>query len=79
MEGLSISLMSHLCQLGAVQFQQRYGVPADMHDPLLMLEHVSLKRGCLKPGGETDTQRGADLIVRDFRSGKLGRVTLERP
>lgn len=79
MEGLSISLMSHLCQLGAVQFQQRYGVPADMHDPLLMLEHVSLKRGCLKPGGETDTQRGANLIVRDFRSGKLGRVTLERP
>lgn len=79
MEGLSHSLISHLAELGAIEFRARYGVPADMIDPRLILEHVSLKRGCLKSGGEADTERGASLIIRDFRSGKLGRITLEMP
>jgi ribosome biogenesis GTPase A len=79
MEGLSHSLISRLAELGAVEFRARYGVPADMVDPRLILEHVSLKRGCLKSGGEADTERGANLIIRDFRSGKLGRITLELP
>jgi ribosome biogenesis GTPase A len=79
MEGLSHSLISRLVELGAVEFRTRYGVPAGMVDPHLVLEHVSLKRGCLKSGGEADTERGANLIIRDFRSGKLGRITLELP
>ncbi|MGI6130364.1 MAG: ribosome biogenesis GTPase YlqF [Bacillota bacterium] len=79
MESLSQSLISRLGELGAAEFRERYGVPDDMADPHLVLEHVSLKRGCLKSGGEADTERGASLIIRDFRSGKLGRVTLELP
>ena len=79
MESLSQSLISRLGELGAAEFRERYGVPDDMDDPHLVLEHVSLKRGCLKSGGDPDTQRGANLIIRDFRSGKLGRVTLELP
>jgi ribosome biogenesis GTPase A len=78
-ESLSYNLISRLAELGAVEFRARYGVPDDMVDPHIILEHVSLKRGCLKSGGEADTERGAGLIVRDFRSGKLGRVTLEEP
>ncbi len=79
MESLSQSVISRLGELGAVEFRERYGVPDDMDDPHLVLEYISLKRGCLKSGGEADTERGANLIVRDFRSGKLGRVTLELP
>jgi len=30
-------------------------------------------------GGELDMARAADILVRDFRSGKLGRATLEMP
>ena len=78
-ESLSYNLISRLAELGAVEFRARYGVPDDMVDPHIILEHVSLKRGCLKSGGEADTERGAGLIVRGFRSGKLGRVTLEEP
>ena len=78
-ESLSQGLISRLCELGAVGFRERYGVPDDIVDPRLVLEHASLKRGCLKSGGEPDTERCANLIVRDFRSGKLGRITLEMP
>ncbi len=79
MEALAMRLMSHLSQLGAVEFRARYAVPDEMSDAARVLEHISRKRGCLKTGGEADTARGATLIVRDFRCGRLGRVTLERP
>lgn len=79
MESLSHSLIGRLFELGASEFQARYNMPSDMVDPHLVLEHISLKRGCLKSGGEVDTERGANLIVKDFRSGKLGRFTLELP
>ena len=79
MESVCESLIARLQQLGAVDFRARYAVPDGMDDPRLVVEHVSLRRGCLKPGGEADTLRGASLIIRDFRSGRLGRVTLELP
>jgi ribosome biogenesis GTPase A len=43
------------------------------------LEAVALSRGCLLKGEQPDFQKAAALIVDDFRSGRLGRVTLERP
>lgn len=40
---------------------------------------IALLRGCLKKGGEPDCAKAALLILDDFRSGRLGRVTLEYP
>jgi ribosome biogenesis GTPase A len=40
---------------------------------------VALSRGCLLKGEQPDYQKAAALIVDDFRSGRLGRVTLEIP
>ncbi len=37
------------------------------------------KRGCILRGGEVDFHRIAGLVLDDFRAGKLGRVTLDRP
>jgi ribosome biogenesis GTPase A len=42
------------------------------------LEAVSLRLGCLKKGGEADTEKGAVSLIKDFRSGALGRITIER-
>ena len=36
-------------------------------------------RGCLKKGNELDYEKAARLLMDDFRSGKLGRITLEKP
>jgi ribosome biogenesis GTPase A len=43
------------------------------------LELVGRKRGFLISGGEVDLERAARMVLDDFRSGKLGRFTLEMP
>ena len=44
-----------------------------------ILENIAQKRGCLKKGGEVDYDKAARIILDDFRSGKLGKLTLELP
>lgn len=48
-------------------------------DELKMLEQIAERRACIKKGGELDFDKAAALFVDDFRSGKVGRITLEMP
>jgi len=43
-----------------------------------VLEAICRKRGFLQRQGETDTERGAKVLLDEFRGGRLGRITLER-
>ena len=52
---------------------------ASLHSALALLEAVCKSRGCLKKGGEPEHEKGAALVLDDFRSGRLGRMTLELP
>jgi len=44
-----------------------------------LLQFIGKKRGCLLSGGEVDVNRVSSLIIEDFRTGKLGKISLERP
>jgi len=44
-----------------------------------ILERIGRKRGFLVSGGEINTERTAITVMDEFRSGKLGRLSLERP
>lgn len=44
-----------------------------------ILELIGRKRGMLISGGEIDTQRAAVTLLDEYRAGKLGKITLERP
>ena len=44
-----------------------------------ILEEIGKKRGCLISGGEVDLERAARLVLEDYRSQRLGKVTLELP
>jgi ribosome biogenesis GTPase A len=44
-----------------------------------VLAQIAKVRGCLIKGGEPDYAKAANLLIDDFRSGKLGRLTLEKP
>ena len=48
-------------------------------EPYELLELIGAKRGMLIKGGETDTERAAVMLLDEYRSGKLGRFTLEMP
>ncbi|MDO5702311.1 MAG: ribosome biogenesis GTPase YlqF [Lachnospiraceae bacterium] len=56
----------------------RYG--KDMPSgPADILMEIALRRGCLIKGGAPDTEKASALLLDDFRTGRLGRMTLERP
>jgi len=44
-----------------------------------LIESVGKARGCLKKGGHVDFQKASQLIIRDLRSGRLGRISFETP
>jgi len=57
----------------------RYGLEALPEVPEAALEAVCRRRGWIVKGGEADLERGAAMILQDYRAGKLGRVTWETP
>lgn len=82
-EELACQLLSFLTRNYANTLSERYGVVVtseqsleEAHDLLAVL---AKKRGCLQTGGSLDLLRMARILFDDFRSGKLGRITLELP
>lgn len=59
-------------------FTSRYDIE-ETDDGVTMLGDIAIARGCLKKGGEPDYDKAAALIFDDFRSGKLGKITIEKP
>lgn len=52
--------------------------PAGMDGPGLV-EAVGIKRGCRVKGGGLDLEKAAQILLTDYRSGALGRISLETP
>ncbi|KXS37666.1 MAG: ribosome bioproteinis GTPase A [Halomonadaceae bacterium T82-2] len=48
-------------------------------DGQAIVAEIARKRGGLRPGGEVDLHRGAEVLLHELRHGKLGRLTLETP
>jgi ribosome biogenesis GTPase A len=44
-----------------------------------LLEAIGRKRGCLRNGGVIDMHKAADVLIHEFRSGALGKISLETP
>lgn len=57
---------------------ERYQINS-CEDVYKTLEEIGISRQCLQKGGQPDILRAASMVIDDFRSGKLGRVTLEHP
>ena len=79
-ETLAVRLLEVLTPLYNDLLAARYRVaPADAPDAYALLCEIGRKRGMLARGGEVDTERAAATLLDEFRSAKLGRITLERP
>jgi len=77
-------LASHLIALLAVRAPQALNERCKLAEteglqPWELLEAAARKRGFLVSGGEADTLRMANVLLDEFRAGKLGRITLEEP
>ena len=79
-EELSCHLLELLARQYPAALQDRYKVSCGPGDTgYALLEQAGRRRGFLVRGGEVDTGRMARILLDEFRSGKLGRFTLELP
>ena len=81
-ELVALELLGRLQQHYAPLLQARYKLDADtiadMPDDAL-LEAIGKKRGAMMGGGRVNLQKAAEIVLTDFRSATLGRITLETP
>ena len=76
-EELAVSLLKFLLQHYGDVLGERYEIHTE--DPLEALAQIAKIRSCLARGNELDLNKAAQILIDDFRSGKLGRITLEFP
>ena len=79
-ETLAANFMLRLRDLYPAALQERYKItPSSSSDGFELLEAAALKRGFLISRGESDLNRMANTLLREYHEGKFGRLTLERP
>ncbi len=78
-EEIAVKLIEYLQNNYPMLLPTRYGVDVSGVTPYDALILIGKKRGMLIRGGETDTERTAKMITDEFRNGKIGKISLERP
>jgi len=81
-EHLVAYLIDYLRQHYPDSLVQRYALAPEVllqPDPMVIVEAIGKQRHMLLKEGEIDIDRAIQLILKDFRGGLLGRVSLERP
>ncbi|MDD2720754.1 MAG: ribosome biogenesis GTPase YlqF [Gallionella sp.] len=63
------------------RLNERFGMDTSILDGFGVVEAIAKKRGCLLKGrgGELDIEKAAMIFLTEYRSGKLGRISLESP
>ena len=75
---LSLELIKHLTESYPGVLKERYALE-EGEDALKVLTQIAENRKCISKGNELDYSKAATLVIDEFRSGKLGRITLEKP
>ena len=81
-EEIAMILCRRLMNVAPDKFMARYKLTPEETDGLDaydLFELVGRKRGLLISGGEINHKRCADMLLDEFRGGKIGRITLEAP
>ncbi|MCM8710607.1 ribosome biogenesis GTPase YlqF [Clostridium sp. SYSU_GA19001] len=78
-EELALKLLERLQKLYPGRLIERYKLDSLSEDPLTNMNSIARKRGTLSSGGSIDYNRISVLLLDEFRGGKLGAISLERP
>ena len=75
---LAASIITFLQKEYAGALDARYDIQAD-EDAYQTLDKICISKKCFQKGQQPDLLRAAGMVVEDFRSGRIGRITLEHP
>jgi ribosome biogenesis GTPase A len=79
-EEVALELLNYLIAHYPEALAMRYKISnVSDHTDETMLEAVARHRGAIQSGGRVNTTKAAEIVIHDFRSAALGRITLETP
>ena len=76
---LAVSLLEELKKIAPEEMKKRFRLESCDYEDMALIDAVCKGRGWLLKGNQYDYERASKVILDEFRSGKLGRITLERP
>jgi ribosome biogenesis GTPase A len=76
---LASDLIEKLVEIVPEELCARFKIDIEDKTPLDILENIAAKRGCLLKAGIVDYMRVSNIVLSEFRKGKLGKITLEYP
>ncbi|MCD7737088.1 MAG: ribosome biogenesis GTPase YlqF [Lachnospiraceae bacterium] len=77
-EELSLWVIAYIREYYPGLLSARFSID-EGKEPVVFLGEIARVRGCIQKGGEPDYPKAAALFLDDFRSGRIGRITLEQP
>lgn len=78
LDELALDTVKFLLEEYPGKLAERYQI-SEEQEALQVMEEIASRRGCLKQGAVVDYEKAAGIILDDFRSGRIGRITLEKP
>ncbi len=78
LDELALELIRFLKQNYKGVLKERYQCEENQ-EPVSVLSEIAKNRGCRLKGDELDTAKAANLLIDDFRNGRIGKITLEFP
>lgn len=75
---LAHALILYLIETYPGILSERYGVD-ETQEVFQILEQIAVNRQCKVKGDQLDYDKAAAILLENYRNGKLGRITLERP
>lgn len=78
-EELALKLVEFLQKDYPEKIKSRYKLEEICENPLENMDNIARKRGAILKGGEIDYNRVSIMLLDEFRDGKLGNISLERP
>jgi ribosome biogenesis GTPase A len=85
LEDVAFHVLRYMMKRYPERLHERFRLEAGPYDAedhldiVRMMEEIGRRRGCLKSGGEIDLEKVSSTVLRELRSGKLGRISLEHP
>ncbi|EGT0688243.1 ribosome biogenesis GTPase YlqF [Clostridium perfringens] len=78
-EELALKLVERLQETNPEELMTRYKLTELHENPLDNLDAIARKRGAIMSGNQIDYNRIAGIILDEFRGGKIGKISLEKP
>lgn len=78
-EEIAYYLIEYLKNTYPNKLKERYNVELAEKETMDIINEIAKKRGAIISGGNINMQKVSDIILNEFRSGKLGRITIELP